>query len=83
MKVMGIRELKAHMSEVIDEVSEGEIVEVTKNGKAVARLVPIYRNLDEQEKRAVIASLDSLAAQIGAHWQTDLNASEAVDEIRR
>jgi prevent-host-death family protein len=41
MKSIGMRELKANLSEILREVGEdGQVVEVTRHGRVVARLVP-------------------------------------------
>ena len=39
MKV-GIRELKARLSEYIERAQEGEVIDVTSRGKRVAQIVP-------------------------------------------
>ncbi len=40
-RTMTATELKAKILAVLDEVAAGEVVEVTKRGHAVARIVPI------------------------------------------
>jgi prevent-host-death family protein len=40
---MGIAELKAHLSEVLRRVAEGETVTVTDRGRPVASIVPVER----------------------------------------
>lgn len=35
---VGIRELKAHLSEYVDKAAKGEVIIVTHRGKSVARL---------------------------------------------
>jgi prevent-host-death family protein len=85
MRSVGVRELKAHTSRVLREVHEnGEPVEVTLRGRAVARLVPVSAvRPSDDETAAVRADLDELAAQIGARWPSDTSAAEAVHEVRR
>ncbi|MGH7727847.1 MAG: type II toxin-antitoxin system Phd/YefM family antitoxin [Vulcanimicrobiaceae bacterium] len=41
MKTVGIFEAKTHLSALIEGVERGEPVVLTKNGKPVARIVPI------------------------------------------
>lgn len=41
MRIVGSYEAKTHFSKLLSEVSQGEKIVITKNGKAVARLVPI------------------------------------------
>lgn len=82
MKSMGLRELKDHLSYAIEEVERGEIIEITKRGRAVARVIPVARIISMQDRRAIVASLDSLAAEIGKHTQPS-NVAESIREIRR
>ena len=50
---VGIRELKAHLSEMLDRAARGEDVVVTDRGRPIVRLVPfssssvIERGIDE------------------------------------
>jgi prevent-host-death family protein len=41
MKQVNIHEAKTHLSRLVDEVSEGNVVVLAKAGRAVAKLVPI------------------------------------------
>jgi prevent-host-death family protein len=43
VKSVGLFEAKTHLSALVDAVAGGETIELTKNGKPVARLVPIER----------------------------------------
>lgn len=43
MTEIPLRELRNHASEVLRRVEDGEELEVTVNGRAVARLVPMQR----------------------------------------
>jgi prevent-host-death family protein len=45
---IGIRELKAHLSEHLERVANGEVVTVTNRGHRVAQIVPVLGrdNLD-------------------------------------
>ncbi len=82
MKLIGLRELKDHLSEAIEQVEHGEVIEITKRGRAVARLVPVGKDVSIEERRAIIASLDSLTAEIGKHTQ-ESNVAETMSEMRR
>ena len=42
MHRVGIRDLRQNASAVLRRVAEGEIVEVTDRGRAVARIVPMH-----------------------------------------
>lgn len=38
---IGIRDLKAHLSEHLERVANGEVITVTSRGRRVARIVPV------------------------------------------
>lgn len=82
MITVGIRELKQQTSELIRLVrQEGRQIQVTYRGEVVALLVPVGRS----EQTAGVdtwASLDLLAAEIGARWPEDVSSVEAVAEGR-
>ena len=85
MRTIGVRELKANISEVLRAVDEeGETVEVTRHGQVIARLVPARtRQPDGDNIRAVLADLDRLAAEISAHWPEGISAVDAINDVRR
>ncbi|WP_022947928.1 type II toxin-antitoxin system Phd/YefM family antitoxin [Methylohalobius crimeensis] len=55
-----VRELKAHLSEYLRRVAEGEEVTVKVRGKPVARLTPILSPKPEQLENEAVARLDAL-----------------------
>ena len=63
-----IRELKAHLSEYIRQVTAGETVTISIHNRPVAQIVPIERQ----------TTLDDLAAQPGISW----NGGKAVGLAR-
>jgi prevent-host-death family protein len=84
VRTIGIRELKANISEILRQVEEkGEIVEVTRHGSVVARLVPARSGLSDAEIRAALASLDSLAIEISKHVKGPTNVAEMLSDMRR
>ena len=83
MKTMGIRELKAHLSEAIRDVQSGETIEVTHHGEVVALLVPAPRRSSEAEIRDALESLDALAAQIGSQTPGQTDVATLLSEMRR
>ena len=83
MKVMGIRELKARMSEALREVQRGETIEVTNHGETVALLVPARRKFDQEQVSSALASLDSLAAEISRLAPQPTNVAETLGDMRR
>lgn len=56
MREIGVRKLKASLSEVLRSVQAGEAIRVTVHGRPVAEIVPPRRHTFEQR-------LDELAAQ--------------------
>jgi prevent-host-death family protein len=77
-----LRELKNHLSEAITEVEHGEVITITKRGRTVAHILPASRDVSVQDRRAIIDSLDNLAAEIGKHTRPS-NIAETIGEIRR
>jgi prevent-host-death family protein len=83
MITVGIRELKQQASALIRQVTEnGGEIQITLHGKVVALLIPVERPQTDEESHAW-ASLDQLAAEIGARWPAGVSAVEAVAEGRR
>lgn len=84
MRSIAVRELKAHTGAILRRVREqGEELEVTYHGRAVARLIPIRSTVAPANLAPIWADLDRLAAEIGARWPADVTATEAVSEGRR
>ena len=52
MRRVGVRELKQNASAVLASVKQGELVEVTERGRAIAVLVPADRPLTREEEIA-------------------------------
>ncbi len=82
MKSIGLRELKDHLSETIEEVERGEVIEITKRGRTVARVVPVNRDVSIEVRRAIVQDLNSLAAEIGHHTQLS-DVAETISNDRR
>lgn len=83
MKRMEILELEAHMRSAIQDVQEGETIEVTNQGKVVALLVPAPSHPNEVEIQADLASLEELAAEIGKYAVEPTNVAEVLSDMRR
>ena len=54
---MGVRELKARLSEYLRDVKAGETVVITEHGKDVARLMPVAQSVDERLQALMAAGL--------------------------
>lgn len=83
MKRMGIRELKARMSDAIREVQTGETIEVTNHGEVVALLVPVRRRTDEAEVQVTLTSLDALRAEIARYVTEPIDVTQLISDMRR
>ncbi len=86
MGTVGVRELKEQTSQILRRVREGrETVEVTYRGKVVARLVPVEEpcQTSDPEFAAIWASLDEVAAELGARCPAGVSAVDAVRDVRR
>ena len=74
--------MKDHLSETIEQVERGEVIEITKRGRTVARVVPANRDVSIEERRAIVQDLDSLAAEIGRHTKSS-DVAETISNDRR
>ena len=57
----GVRELRQSASQILDQVKNGTVVEITEHGVPVARLVPIKNSLYEEyiESGLIIPAVNS------------------------
>jgi len=84
MPEIGIRELKAHMSQVVRAVKERRARYVINvRGKPVAMLVPADAEPPRPRADDVWARLERLGKDIAKHWQSDESAVELLSEMRR
>ncbi|HYO48312.1 MAG TPA: type II toxin-antitoxin system prevent-host-death family antitoxin [Chloroflexia bacterium] len=86
MKTVGVRELKANISEILREVDEeGQVIEVTRHGQVIARVVPA-RNAAfpiDRDANGAWTELKALAAEISAQWPEGVSAQDAINDARR
>lgn len=86
MKTVGVRALKANISEILREVDEeGQVIEVTRHGQAIARVVPV-RNAAlpiDRDANGAWTELKELAAEISAQWPQGVTAQDAINNARR
>ena len=75
---VGAYEAKTHLPRLLDQVENGDVVTITKHGRAVARLVPVSSRPSSPD--SVIAELR--AARVGVRRGTD-SVREMVEEGRR
>ncbi len=92
MKKLEVRELlqARELLKRIDEIlrlieEEGETIELTNQGKSIAKWVPTQdaQKPANQNQDAFWEEMDQLAARIGVSWQGDMDAVEAVRDVRR
>ncbi len=75
MASINLAEAKAHLSALVDRVEAGEAIDITRRGKAVARLTAIR----QERKKVDIAMLRTLSETMPPQ-QTD--AAELVRSMR-
>lgn len=83
MRTVGVRELKKHTSEILREVQQGQVIDVTNRGAAIARLIPVQQSsLSDDEIELILEDMKSLAAEISAQWPANISAQDAIDDVR-
>ncbi len=84
MITIGIRELKAHTTEILRKVRvEGQPIDITFRGEVIARIVPVQRTTQQREQTlAAWADLKQLAAEIGARKLPPIDTSTLMQEER-
>ncbi len=84
MKRMGVREIKTHWSEVLNQIIEnGETIEVTKRGEVIARVIPVRTNQpDSQSVRAALTDIEVLRAEISKAWPKEQSVQDVINDIR-
>ncbi len=77
MLTVNLAHAKAHLSELLDKVENGEEVVITRHGRAVARLNSVSR-----PKRPLAQMLDDLAAFRATMPPQRRSSAELLREIR-
>ena len=90
MDEIGLRELKAHASEIVRSVREARArYVITHRGRPVALLIPvdlpreISPSLEVEPPSAAWDELIRLGEEIGREWRSPLSSEEILSEIRR
>jgi prevent-host-death family protein len=88
MPEVGVRELKAKASQILDDVRErGARYVITRRGRPVGLLVPIERTAPpaagSPPATEVWQELERLGAEIGRRWKSDETSQEIVSKLRR
>ena len=80
MERVGIYEAKAKLSDLVDQVSRGGEVTITKHGKASAKLVPARARKPDSEQAAVIREILEFSKTIKAK---PFNLRKAIESGRK
>ncbi len=80
MKTIGAFEAKTHLSALLERVSKGETITITRHGVPAARLVPV----EEPGKRVMHATLVERMRDLRARVKPDtIGVKEMLEEGRR
>ena len=79
---VGSFQAKAHLASLLDRVSRGESITITRYGKPVARLVPVPPEPDRDFEKAVREMLE-LRDRSGPVLGDDVTIRDLIDEGRR
>jgi prevent-host-death family protein len=79
MPEVGAYEAKTHLSELLERVSRGERIVITKHGTPVAVLAPI----SDRELRPALEVISDLRDFRKTHTLGDLSLREMIEEGRR
>jgi prevent-host-death family protein len=80
MESVGAYEAKTHLPQLLDRVASGEEIQITRNGRPVARLVPEPAE-ETSDIRSVIAQIREFRK--GRKLGDDLTIRELIEEGRR
>jgi prevent-host-death family protein len=84
MPEIGIRELKARISQVVRAVKEHRARYVVHvRGKPVAMLIPADTEPPPCRADEVWVRLERLGKEIAEHWESDKSAVELLSDMRR
>ena len=83
---MEVKELEASIHEVLGEVEGGQTIDITRQGKVVARMTPVQQapqsHLRRDENEAW-AKLNTLIDEISDDWPEGVSAQDAINDVRR
>ncbi len=57
MKMVGAFEAKTHLSQLLDQVANGESITITRHGEPVAQLIPAKPARDQQALAALVEEI--------------------------
>jgi prevent-host-death family protein len=80
MATVGAYEAKTHLPALLERVSKGEHITITKHGVPVAQLVPVQPVSDHKKRLAIIAELRQLRDR---HPLNGVTIRELIEDGRR
>ena len=80
MKTVGAFEAKTHLSDLLDRVSQGETITITRHGAPAAMLVPVGPRGKRLTHREIVEGMRALRKRIKPDRMT---VREMVEEGRR
>lgn len=79
MATISLADAKAHLSALVDQAEAGLSVDITRRGKAVARLSPVMA----PRKRITVEALKALTASMPAETETAATLVRAMRDSDR
>jgi prevent-host-death family protein len=55
--IIGVRELKAHLSHTLQQVKAGETVTITERGKPIGRILPMASSLEDRMQELIATGM--------------------------
>jgi prevent-host-death family protein len=80
METIGAFEAKTHLSALLDRVSKGETITITKHGVPAAMLVPVGREAWRLTHQEIVEGLQELRGRVKADSMT---VREMIEKGRR
>lgn len=84
MKTFDVKYFVEHIDEILAMVKQGETIELLRDGKVVARVVPVEDGQrDKEEVEAFLKTMREIAAKIGAEAHETVDVTRIISEGRR
>jgi prevent-host-death family protein len=80
MSTVGAFEAKTHLAELLDRVSEGETITITRHGVPAALLTPVGRTERKMTHQEIVEGMRALRKRIK---RDGMNVREMIEEGRR
>lgn len=78
MQTVNVANAKAHLSQLLDQVESGEAITITRNGRPIATLQPLYA----QKKPLNLARLDAVRSKLPPATQSSVELIRQLRESR-